>query len=123
MRPVRTIVSSFALLTGLAVVLIAGSGAFAAPSDQTVCGMRADGPKTYGSAREAKADKARVMHPGGCDTALCMGMWSKAVLAATDKPASAICGLDPLTHQRMTYPDKCAIESAGGTWVHAGPCK
>jgi len=69
------------------------------------------------------ADKARVMHPGSCDTLLCMGMGPKVALGAGIAPASAMCGIDPLSHQRMTYPNNCAIEAAGATWVHAGPCK
>jgi len=31
--------------------------------------------------------------------------------------------MDPLAHAKMTYPNDCAIEAAGATWLHAGPCK
>jgi hypothetical protein len=125
MRPLRNAISSFALLAGIAAISIQlGGGAFAAPAAaQPVCGIKADGPKYYLSARAAKADGARVMHPGDCQMLLCSGWAPKVALNVGLVRSTAICGMDPLTHARMTYPNECAIEAAGGTWVHAGPCK
>ena len=124
MRPLRTSISCFALLAGFAAILIpVGVGAFAAPAAaQPVCAMKADGPKYYLSAREAKADGARVMNPGDCESVVCSGLAPKLALSVGLVPAKAICGMVPLTHARVTYPNDCAIEAAGGTWIHAGPC-
>ncbi len=80
-----------------------------------VCGMRADGPHTYSDAAMARRDRARVMHPGECQPIICWG----AGMILIQRP---MCGIDPLNHARMTYPNECAAERAGATWVHNGPC-
>jgi hypothetical protein len=121
MRVLSATISCFALLAGIAVVSTPVLAATAAA--QPVCAMKADGPKYYESAHAAKADGARVMHPGECQTLTCAGWAPKVALAVGLAPSSAICGMDPLSHARMTYPNNCAIEAAGGTWIHAGPCK
>jgi hypothetical protein len=112
------------LLGGLVAVSIAAAdSASAAPAMGSVCAMKTNGPQWYATAAEAKKDKARIMHPGDCDTVLCMGVWPKVVLAMHIIPSTAICGTDPLTRVKMTYPNNCAIEAAGATWIHSGPCK
>ena len=69
MRNLRTNLSCLAVLAGIAAVSLAASGgsAFAAKacSGGPVCGMKADGPKTYDSACAAKADgtKSRISGP------------------------------------------------------------
>ena len=115
---------------GLCAVLLAGCAAMSVPVSSSawaastgVCATRADGPKYYESARAAKADGARVMHPGNCEALLCTGMWPKVALGMGVIPSTAICGQDPLTHKAMTYPNDCAVEAAGATWLHAGPCR
>ena len=118
----RTTISCLALVAGLAAVTVPLGSALAAPAG-AVCAMRSDGPKYYLSAREAHADGARVMHPGDCEALSCTGWAPKVALSMGLMPSQAICGQDPLTHQRMTYPNDCAIEAAGGTWIHAGPCR
>jgi len=121
MRRLNISFSWIALLPGFAAMSVSTGSVLAASTG--VCGMRADGPKFYESARAAKADGARVMHPGNCEALLCTGMWPKVALSMGVIPSTAICGRDPLTHQAMTYPNDCAIEAAGATWLHAGPCK
>jgi len=122
MRPLNISISCLVLLAGFAAISVpTGNGAMAAPSG--VCAVKPDGPKYYDSARAAKADGARVMHPGDCVQILCTGVWPKVAMGMGVVPTSAICGLDPLTHQQMTYPNSCAIEYAQATWVHAGPCR
>jgi hypothetical protein len=121
MRPLNIGHSCVALLAGFAAMSVSVGSVLAASSG--VCGIRPDGPKYYESARAAKADGARVMHPGDCETLLCTGVWPKVALGMGVLPSTAICGQDPLTHKAMTYPNDCAIEAAGATWLHAGPCK
>jgi hypothetical protein len=108
MRSLRTNLSCLAVLAGIAAVSIAAGGsAFAARG--------CDGPKTYDSACAAKADGAKVSHLGTC-TIFCQGF----VPTLLSQP---MCGMDPLNHARMTYPNNCAAENAHAIWVHAGPCK
>jgi hypothetical protein len=122
MQGLRIGFSCLTLLGGLAAITVPAVSASAAPV-QSVCAMRTDGPKWYESAALAKKDGARVMHPGNCEGVVCSGMGPKIALYVGVVPSTPICGIDPLTHARMTYPNDCAIESAGATWVHAGPCK
>ncbi len=123
MQGLRAGVSALTLLAGLvAASLLVAQSASAAPAGN-VCAMRADGPKGYPTAAMAKKDGARVMHPGDCQQVVCSGMAPKVALYLGVVPSQAICGRDPLTHARMTYPNKCAIEYAGAAWIHAGPCK
>jgi hypothetical protein len=122
MQGLRIGFSCLTLLAGLAAVAIS-AGDSASAAAQSVCAMRSDGPKWYESAALAKKDGARVMHPGDCETVLCMGAEPKIALAMGILHVQAICGMDPLSHARMTYPNDCAIEAAGATFVHAGPCK
>jgi hypothetical protein len=114
--------SCLTLLAALAAVPISVSENASAAAG-SVCAMRSDGPKGYETAAAAKKDGARVMHPGDCETVLCVGAEPKIALAMGIFPSRAICGTDPLSHARMTYPNDCAIEAAGGTYLHAGPCK
>lgn len=108
--------SSLALLAGIAALSIAAaSAALAAPGGGPVCGTRADGPKNYDSARAAKADGAKVAHLGNC-VILCQGF----VPTVIQQP---MCGMDPLNHARMTYPNNCEAENARAIWIHNGPCK
>jgi len=124
MQRQRIGISCLTLLGGLVAVSIAAAGsASAAPAMGAVCAMKANGPQWYPTAAEAKKDKARIMHPGDCHTFVCAGIGPKVVLAMHIVPATAICGSDPYTHAKMTYPNDCAIEAAGGTWIHSGPCK
>jgi hypothetical protein len=116
--------SCLALLAGLAAVAIStGDTASAAAGGGPVCAMRSDGPKWYPAAALAKKDGARIMHPGDCETLLCVGAEPKIALAMGLTHPTAICGIDPLSHARMTYPNDCAIEAAGATFLHAGPCR
>jgi hypothetical protein len=125
----RTSISCGVLLAGLAAIAVPTGGALAARHHVAsaisgpVCAMRADGPKYYLTAKAAMADSARVMHPGDCEAVVCSGAGPKIAMNMGLLPSHAICGMDPLSHQRMTYPNDCAIEAAGATWIHAGPCK
>jgi len=111
MRALRTGICCLALLAGFAFVSIAASGSASAE----VCGIRADGPKTYDNPKAAKADGAKVAHMGNC-VIFCQGFWPTLV-------SQPICGMDPLNHARMTYPNSCEAENARAIWVHNGPCK
>jgi hypothetical protein len=118
MRSLRTNLSCLAVLAGIAAVSIAASGsAFAAKAcaGGPVCGMKADGPKTYDSACAARADGTKVTHLGGC-VIFCQGFGATLI-------AGPLCGMDPLTHAKMTYPNNCAAENARAIWIHDGPCK
>lgn len=122
MQGLRFGLSCLALIAGLAAVAIpVAENASAAPT--SVCAMRSDGPKWYETATAAKKDGARIMHPGNCETILCMGWEPKVALAMGIVHEGSICGMDPLSHARMTYPNNCAIEAAGATFLHAGPCR
>jgi hypothetical protein len=125
MQGLRIGISCLTLLAGVAAVSLPANAVPA--GDPSVCAMKADGPKWYPTAMLAKKDGARIMHPGDCKALTCTGMWPKVALYVGNSmgitPTTPICGMDPLTHARMTYPNQCAIESAGGTWIHEGPCK
>jgi len=118
MRFVRIGVSG--LLVGLALAMVAGSDAASAATacrggGQPVCAMRSDGPKSYDNACLAKADGAKVMHTGSCMLLLCGSIGALG--------SQQMCGADPLTHQRITYPSSCAAEAAKAVWIHDGPCR
>jgi hypothetical protein len=119
MRSLRTNLSCLAVLAGIATLSIAAGGGSALAAKGCaggpVCGMKADGPKTYDNACAAKADGAKVSHLGTC-TIFCQGF----VPTLTSQP---MCGTDPLNHARVTYPNNCAAENARAIWVHDGPCK
>jgi len=119
MRSLRTNLSCLAVLAGIAAVSIAAGGGSALAArgcaGGPVCGMKADGPKTYDNACAAKADGAKVAHLGTC-TIFCQGF----VATLASQP---ICGMDPLNHARVTYPNNCAAENARAIWMHDGPCK
>jgi hypothetical protein len=114
MRLLRTGFHGLALLAGTAALSISLSSAASA----TVCGIKADGPKNYDTPRMAKADGARMMHPGECQSITCSGWIEETTIFRS----AALCGTDPLTHQRMTYPNVCAEEHAQATFVKDGPC-
>ena len=119
MRSLRSNLSCLAVLAGIAAVSIAAGGGSALAAKGCaggpVCGEKADGPKTYDNACAAKADGAKVAHLGTC-TIFCQGF-------VATLPSKPICGMDPLNHARMTYPNDCAAENARAVWVHDGPCK
>jgi hypothetical protein len=119
MRNLRTNLSCLAVLAGIAAVSIAASGGSAlaarACAGGPVCGTKADGPKTYDNVCAAKADGAKVAHLGTC-IIFCQGF----APTLTSQPQ---CGMDPLNHARMTYPNNCAAENAHAIWIHDGPCK
>jgi hypothetical protein len=119
MRNLRTNLSILAVFAGIAAASIATSGSALAArgcaGGSPVCGMKADGPKTYDSACAAKADGAKVSHLGACQL-LCQGFAPTLI-------AQPMCGMDPLNHARMTYPNNCEAENARAIWLHNGPCK
>ena len=120
MRFVRGCVTGLGVLAGLATAAVAVSeGALAAKTCRAggppVCGMRSDGPKSYDSACLAKADGATVTHTGSCLLLLCGSVGALG--------SQQMCGSDPLSHQRFTYPNSCAAEAAKAIWVHDGPCR
>ena len=80
-----------------------------------VCVMKADGPQTYDSACAAKAADVKITHLGACNV-FCQGFGSTIITAP-------LCGMDPLNHARMTYPNNCQAENAHAIWIHDGPCK
>jgi hypothetical protein len=123
MQGLRLGFSCLTLFAGLVAVAIPAGSASAAAMKGPVCAMRSDGPKWYPEAAMAMKDHARIMHPGDCEALTCVGNYGKIAMAIGILPSRVICGIDPLTHARMTYPNDCAIEAAGATWVHAGPCK
>jgi hypothetical protein len=105
---------SSAVFAAIAAMAIATSGASAAAGGP-VCGTRADGPKTYDSVKAARADGAKVTHMGSC-VILCQGFAPTII-------QQPLCGMDPLNHARMTYPNNCEAENAHAIWIHDGPCK
>ena len=120
----RTLRITASCLTGLAALiamsLATSDGVLAAKArrvvmNQPVCGLRADGPRTYDNSLAATRDHARVMHVGGCEP---FGCWSLMGVLRSEP----MCGVNPLTHARMTYPNRCAAEHAQATWVHDGAC-
>ena len=118
MRSLATNLSVFAVLAGIATISLAASGgsAFAAAgSGGPVCVMKADGPQTYDSACAAKAAGAKITHLGTCNV-FCQGFGATLITAP-------LCGMDPLNHARMTYPNNCAAENAHAIRIHDGPCK
>ena len=112
MRTLRTSISCLALLAGFAFV---ASGSASAAAGGPVCGTKPDGPKTYDSMAAARADKATVTHMGAC-VIFCQGFGPTLI-------SQPLCGMDPLNHARMTYPNNCQAENAHAIWVHDGPCK
>ena len=115
MQILRTSVSCLALLAGFAMASVAISSSASAAAGGPVCGTRPDGPKTYDSMAAARADHAAVAHPGTC-VIFCQGFAPTLI-------SQPMCGMDPLNHARMTYPNNCAAENAHAIFVHAGPCK
>jgi len=119
MRSLRTNLSCLAVLAGIAAVAIAATDGSAlaakACSGGPVCGMKADGPKTYDNVCAARADGTKVTHLGAC-VIFCQGFAPTLV-------SSPLCGMDPLTHARTTYPNNCAAENTRAIWIHDGPCK
>jgi hypothetical protein len=120
MRIIRTSVSCLAMIAGLAAISLPVSGSAIAAkgchdNGQPVCAVNAGGRTTYNSACAAKSDSARILHGGGCLSALCY------VTMTVDQ--RSVCGTDPLNHKRMTYPNNCALEAANASVVHDGPCR
>ena len=121
MQVLRITTSCLTALAALAAMSLATSdGVLAAKvhrvaMNQPVCGLRADGPRSYDNSSAAKRDKARVMHVGGCNPIACAGLIGLV-------PSDPMCGVNPLTHVRMTYPNKCAAEHAQAIFVHDGAC-
>ena len=121
MRTVRITASCLTVLAALAAMSLATSdSAFAAKHhrvamSQPVCGLRSDGPRTYDNSSAAARDHARVMHVGGCNPIGCAS-WMGILRS------NPMCGINPLTHVRMTYPSECAAEHAEAIYVHDGAC-
>jgi hypothetical protein len=118
MRTLRTNLSCLAVLAGIAAVSIAatgGSALAAAGSGGPVCVVKADGPQTYDSAAAARAAHVKITHLGSCNV-FCQGFGSTII-------QQPMCGMDPLNHARMTYPNNCQAENARAIWIHQGPCK
>lgn len=128
MQVLRTGLSCFVLAAGVAAFMVWLSNNAAAargcPATMNpVCATKPDGPHVYDNACQAKADGARVVHLGACQQILCMGMWPKVAMYLHVIPTQQICGIDPLTHAMMTYPNYCGAEAAGATWLYNGPCR
>jgi hypothetical protein len=117
MRSLSTNFSVFAVLAGIATISLAASGgsAFAAAGGGPVCVMKADGPQTYDSASAARAAHVKISHLGAC-TIFCQGFGSTII-------QEPMCGMDPLNHAKVTYPNNCQAENAHAIWLHQGPCK
>lgn len=123
MRTLWITTSCLTALAAFAVTSLATSdSAFAAKKhrvamtmNQPVCGLRTDGPRSYDNASAAKHDHARVMHVGGCNPIGCAS-WMGIIRS------NPMCGINPLTHVRMTYPSECAAEHAEAIYVHQGAC-
>lgn len=119
MRSLTTNLSVFAVLAGIATISLAASGGSAiaarACAGGPVCVMKADGPQTYDSACAAKAAGAKITHLGAC-VIFCQGFGGTLM-------AGPLCGMDPLTHVKTTYPNNCQAENARAIWIHDGPCK
>ena len=121
MRTLRITTSCLTALAAFGAMSLAASDSVSAAKahrvamNQPVCGLRTDGPRTYDNSYAAKRDHARVMHVGGCNPLACAG-WIGLL------PSEPLCGVNPLTHVRMTYPNKCAAEHAQAVWVHDGAC-
>jgi len=117
MRSLATNLSVVATLAGIATISLAASGgsALAAAGGGPVCVVKADGPQTYDSASAARAAHVKITHLGAC-TIFCQGFGSTII-------QEPMCGMDPLNHAKMTYPNNCQAENARAIWVHQGPCK
>jgi hypothetical protein len=118
MRSLATNLSVFAVLAGIATISLAasaGSAFAAAGAGGPVCVIKADGPQTYDSASAARAAHVKITHLGAC-TIFCQGFGSTII-------QEPMCGMDPLNHAKMTYPNNCQAENARAIWVHQGPCK
>lgn len=117
---IQRITASLTAVAALGVMsLVASNGALAARAhhvamNQSVCGLRADGPQNYASAAAARHDHAKVVYPGQCET---IGCWSWAGVVRSEP----MCGINA-EHVRMTFPNRCAAMHAEATWVHDGPC-
>ena len=102
---VRIVFSCLSLLAGLAAAAISISENASAAAG-SVCAMRSDGPKWYETAAAAKKDHARIMHPGDCETVLCIGAEPKVALAMGLVHEGAICGMDPLNARADDLPEQ-----------------
>jgi hypothetical protein len=117
MRSLATNLSVVAMLAGIATISLAASGGstFAAAGGGPVCVVKADGPQTYDSAAAARAAHVKITHLGTC-TIFCQGFGSTII-------QEPMCGMDPLNHAKVTYPNNCQAENAHAIWLHQGPCK
>ena len=121
MQTLRITTSCLTALAAFAAMSLATSDSVLAAKvhrvamNQPVCGLRSDGPQTYDSSYAAKRDHARVMHAGGCNPIGCAS-WLGVFRS------NPMCGINPLTHVRMTYPSECAAEHAEAIYVHQGAC-
>ncbi len=115
MCSLRTNLSCLAVLAGIAAVSIAaGSGsAFAAKacSGGPVCGMKADGPKTYDSACAARADGTNVTHLGSC-VIFCLGFGPTLIPAplcvrGSIPHSGAVISVGPKPWQNITQLPRC----------------
>ena len=102
MRNLRTNLSCLAVLAGIAAVSIAATSgnAFAAKAcaGGPVCGMKADGPKTYDNVCAARADGTKVTHLGAC-VIFCQGFGPYAYHSAAVRDGSSDARQDDLLQQ------------------------
>ena len=114
---VRITASSFAMAAAFAAIMLApGGGALAARGmGGPVCAAQSDGPTTYDSFAAAKRAHLHVIHVGACQPLSCLS-WMGVFRS------EPMCGVNPLTKVRMTYPNRCAAEHAQAVWVHDGDC-
>lgn len=114
---IRVTASFPAMLAALAAISLAPcSGALAARGmGGPVCAAQADGPTTYDSLAAARRAHLHVIHVGACEPLSCLS-WMGVFRS------EPMCGINPLTKVRMTYPNRCAAEHAQAVWVHDGDC-
>lgn len=116
---IRVTASLPAMLAALAAITFAPcSGALAARAmsmSGPVCAAEAGGPTTYDSFAAARRAHLQVIHVGACEPLSCLS-WMGVFRS------EPMCGINPLTKVRMTYPNRCAAEHAQAVWVHDGSC-
>jgi Kazal-type serine protease inhibitor domain len=113
---------SMAVILGFAAISVlafAGSDKAAAAKACTkeyvpVCGLSRSGEHiTYGNACQARAARAKILHPGGCLGPICV----LAILVY-----DPVCARDPRGFPR-TYSSMCEAENANAVFIRKGTCK
>jgi hypothetical protein len=118
MRSLRASIAYVAIIAAFAAtsIPISDSARAARGCGSTVCGYKSDGPQTFDNACLARRAGARVEHQGPCQMVLC-------VSPLAELGTQPMCGIDPSTNKRMTFPNNCAAELSHATWVSNGPCR